>query len=302
MDFFLEFRKKNLSRTQNSPEDFPRTRPDTLSFPFLLTISRPPPGVSQNKKSPSHFCKALPARTPPNSDPTTRNRENIPKNPSTPKAYLFKTLPPDSSRKMFSLGSLKLSRDPARINLLLNQASPIILTSLMSLVIFHGYLLIQQSNGGSDLVSADIPKSLILLNGQNPYSTQPWASPYPPLLLLTVSGVIRLTSLFTSQSSLILISQQIRLLGLFADAAVALIIYLSLRSRTRDALQALIPARLFLALPAISTSPLYFFHSDTFANPILPLATLTLIQHLYFIGTTLLATATILKIHPILAL
>src|SRR5438552_13150650 len=94
---------------------------------------------------------------------------------------------------MFSLGSLKLSRDQARINLLLNQASPIILTSLMSLVIFHGYLLIQQSNGGFDLVSADIPKSLILLNGQNPYSTQPWASPYPPLLLLTVSGIIRLT-------------------------------------------------------------------------------------------------------------
>jgi len=203
---------------------------------------------------------------------------------------------------MFSLGSLKLSRDLARINLLLNQASPIILTSLMSLVIFHGYLLIQQSNGGSDLVSADIPKSLILLNGQNPYSTQPWASPYPPLLLLTVSGIIRLTGLFASQSSLELISQQIRLLGLFADAAVALIIYLSLRSRTSDALQALIPASLFLALPAISTSPLYFFHSDTFAYPILALATLTLIQQRYFIGTTLLATATILKIHPILAL
>ena len=94
MDFFLEFRKKNLSRTQNSPEDFPRTRPDTLSFPFLLTISRPPPGVSQNKKSPSHFCKALPARTPHNSDPTTRNRENLPKTLQPPKAYLFKTLPP----------------------------------------------------------------------------------------------------------------------------------------------------------------------------------------------------------------
>src|SRR5205807_9918633 len=105
MDFFLEFRKKIFPATQNSPEDFSRTRPDILSFLFLLTISRPPPGVSQNKKSPSHFCKALPARTPHDSDPTTRNRENLPKNPSTPKAYLFKTLTPDSSRKMFSLGS-----------------------------------------------------------------------------------------------------------------------------------------------------------------------------------------------------
>src|SRR2546425_12595544 len=108
---------------------------------------------------------------------------------------------------MLSLGRLKFSRDPARINLLLNQASPVVLTSLMSLVIFHGYLLIQQSNGGSALVSADIPKSLLLLNGQNPYSTQPWASPYPPLLLLTVSGIVRLPSLFAAQSSLDLISQ-----------------------------------------------------------------------------------------------
>src|SRR3989454_6059509 len=176
---------------------------------------------------------------------------------------------------MLSLGSLKLIRDPARIQLLVDQASPIILTSLISLVIFHGYLLIQQSNGGTDLVSADIPKSLMLLNGQNPYSTQPWASPYPPLLLLTVSGIIRLTGLFASQSSLNLISQQIRLLGLFADAAVALIIYFAIRARTSDALQALIPASLFLALPAISTSPLYFFHTDTFGYPILPVSTLT---------------------------
>src|SRR3989441_5820547 len=135
---------------------------------------------------------------------------------------------------MLSLGSLKLIRDPARIQLLVDQASPIILTSLISLVIFHGYLLIQQSNGGTDLVSADIPKSLMLLNGQNPYSIQPWASPYPPLLLLTVSGIIRLNSLFASQSSLDLISQQLRLIALCADAAVALIIYLAIRSRTND--------------------------------------------------------------------
>src|SRR6266699_2002260 len=133
---------------------------------------------------------------------------------------------------MLSLGRLKFSRDPARINLLLNQASPVILTSLMSLVIFHGYLLIQQSNGGTDLVSADIPKSLMLLNGQNPYSTQPWASPYPPLLLLTVSGIIQFTSLVAPQSSVDLISQQLRLAGLFADASVALIIYLAIRGRT----------------------------------------------------------------------
>src|SRR6266700_21992 len=133
-------------------------------------------------------------------------------------------------------------------------------------------------------------------------STKPWASPYPPLLLLTVSGIVRFNSLFASQSSLDLISQQIRFIGLFADAAVVLIIYLSLRSRTNDALQALIPASLFLTLPAISTSPLYFFHSDTFGYPILALAALTLAKHRYLTGTILLATATVFKIHPALAL
>jgi hypothetical protein len=203
---------------------------------------------------------------------------------------------------MLSLGRLRLQPINERANLLLTQASPIILTSLISLVIFHGYLLIQESSGGSDLVSADIPKSLLLLNGQNPYSTQPWASPYPPLLLLTVSGIIRFTGLFAAQSSLDLISQQLRIVGLFADAIVALMIYLAIRARTSNALESLIPASLFLALPAISTSPLYFFHSDTFGYPILALATLALVKHRYFTGTTLLATATIFKVHPILAL
>src|SRR5437899_13074405 len=103
---------------------------------------------------------------------------------------------------MLSLGRLRLQPDTERINLFLVQASPVILTRLISLVIFHGYLLIQQSNGGIDLVSADIPKSLMLLNGQNPYSTHPWASPYPPLLLLTVSGIVRLTSPFAPHTSL----------------------------------------------------------------------------------------------------
>jgi len=203
---------------------------------------------------------------------------------------------------MFSLWRLKIRPNSERINLVLSQASPVILTGLISLVIFHGYLLIQESNGGSDLVSADIPKSLMLLNGQNPYSTQPWASPYPPLLLLTVSGIIRFTAIFASQASLDLISQQLRLAGLFADATVALIIYLAIRARTSNPLQALVPASLFLAIPAMSTSPLYFFHSDAFGYPILALSILTLARQRYFIGTTLLATATVFKIHPILAL
>lgn len=203
---------------------------------------------------------------------------------------------------MLSLGQLRLRFDLDRFNLLLNQFSPIILTTLIGLVMFHGLLLIQQSDGGSDLISADIPKSLMLLNGQNPYSTQPWASPYPPLLLLTVAGIIRFSGLFAAQTSLDIISQQLRLAGLIADATIAIIIYLSIRTRISNPLQALVPAVLFLTIPAVSTSTLYFFHSDAFGYPILALSMLALSQKRFFTGTTLLATATIFKIHPILAL
>src|SRR5437879_5637955 len=36
---------------------------DLLSFLFLLTISRPPPGVCENKRTPSHFTRHQTPRT-----------------------------------------------------------------------------------------------------------------------------------------------------------------------------------------------------------------------------------------------
>ena len=203
---------------------------------------------------------------------------------------------------MFILGRLKPFRLPARLDQYLNQLSPLFLATVIIFVLVHGYMLIQLSNGGSDLVDADIPKSLMLLNGQNPYSVQPWASPYPPLLLLIDSAIIRFTSLLTLQSSTDTISQNIRIIGLIADATVAILIYRYLRGKTADPLTPLLSASLFLTLPALSISPLYFFHSDTFGYPILALSLVALAAHRYLIGTSLLATATIFKIHPILAL
>ncbi len=203
---------------------------------------------------------------------------------------------------MFSVGRLRLTRDSSRITHLFNQASPLILASLILFIIIHGLMLIQLSNGGSDLVSADIPKSLMLLQGENPYSVNPWASPYPPLLLLVDSGIIRTASLFNPQSSVDAISQNIRIAGLVADATVAIIIYICLRRKTTHPLTPLISTSLFLTLPALSISPLYFFHSDTFGYPILAASLVALAARRYLIGTSLLATATVFKIHPILAL
>src|SRR6266702_1002604 len=203
---------------------------------------------------------------------------------------------------MFSLGRLGLIRDPARIYHLIDRFSPLVLSNLVLFVIIHGIMLIQLSNGGSDLVSADIPKSLMLLQGQDPYSVNPWASPYPPLLLLVDSGIIRTASLFNPQYSVDIISQNIRIVGLLADATVALLVYNHLRRKTTSPLTPLISAGLFLTLPALSISPLYFFHSDTFGYPVLAASLVALSARRYLIGTSLLATATIFKIHPILAL
>jgi len=203
---------------------------------------------------------------------------------------------------MFSLGLLRLVQSFTRFDPLLDRVSPLVLTSLIIFVIAHGIMLIQLSNGGSDLVSADIPKSLMLLQGQNPYSVNRWASPYPPLLLLVDSGIIQTASLLNPQSSIDAISQNIRTAGLLANATVAILIYRYLRRKTASPLTPLISAGLFLTLPALSISPLYFFHSDTFGYPILAASLVALAARRYLIGTSLLATATIFKIHPILAL
>src|SRR5437867_6548975 len=203
---------------------------------------------------------------------------------------------------MFPLGRLNLIRDPTRIDHLIEQASPLLLSALTVLVITHGVVLIQLSSGGSALVSGDIPKSLILLQGGTPSAVTPGATPCPPLLLLVDSGIIRTAGLFNPQSSIDAISQNIRIAGLLADTSVALLIYLYLRRKTTGPLTPLISASLFLTLPALSISPLYFFHSDTFGYPILAASLVALAARRYLIGTSLLATATIFKIHPILAL
>jgi hypothetical protein len=202
---------------------------------------------------------------------------------------------------MFTPGRLRTVRYPAKFERILNRISPVILACLIVFTIVHGLTLIPLSNGGGDLVSADIPKSLMLLHGQDPYGVQPWASPYPPLLLLVDGGIIRLSTLFTAEPTVSLISQDLRMAGLVADALVALTIYLYLRRHTANPAVPLVSAGLFLALPALTISPLYYFHSDVFGYPILAVSIVALAANRYLIGTSLLAAAAVFKIHPLLA-
>jgi hypothetical protein len=204
---------------------------------------------------------------------------------------------------MLSLGPLRLAWDRAKNSPLLDRASPLILATILLITSIRIYLLIPQTTGGTDLLSSDIPKSIMLLQGQDPYSTAPWSAPYPPLLLLTVAGIIRISSgnLFQNPDAINIIDQNVRIGGIFAGALVSTIIYAALRHRGRTGLESLIPAALFVTLPAISTAPLYWFRSDTFGYPILALSLLLLALGHRYTGTTLLAISAIYKLHPILA-
>jgi len=204
------------------------------------------------------------------------------------------------------LESLKLLwyRSFATLDDLVDKYSPLILGGLLALTTFQKLALILHTDGGGDLLGADIPKSMMLMDGQNPYSSDPWASPYPPFLLAMIGSIIRVTSgsVMLTPATIGLISRNVRVAGLFADAIVAVLVFLALRTSGVYGLSALVPPATFLALPSISLSPYYWFNGDVFGYPILAGSVFALIVGRYFVGSVLLATATIFKIHPILAI
>jgi hypothetical protein len=198
---------------------------------------------------------------------------------------------------------LRWRRSLAALDTLIDRYLPLIMGGLLALTTFQKLKLILATNGGGDLLGADIPKSMMLMAGQNPYTSNPWASPYPPFLLMVLGTMIRTTSGFVTLTpdTIGLISRNVRVMGLVADAVVALLIVFVLRARKVSGLAGLVPASIFLILPSISLSPYYWFNSDVFGYPILAGSVLALVLRRYFVGSVLLATATVFKIHPILA-
>jgi len=190
------------------------------------------------------------------------------------------------------------------MNVLATTYSPLILGGLIALTTFQKLTLIFHTDGGGDLLGADIPKSMILMAGQNPYASNPWASPYPPFLLAVVGGIIRLTAGNTvlAPVTIGMISRDVRMTGLVADVLVALVVFVTLRARRLSGLSSLVPSALFLVLPSISLSPYYWFNTDVLGYPVLAVSVLALVLRRYFLGSVLLATAAIFKVHPILAI
>jgi len=203
---------------------------------------------------------------------------------------------------MLRLGLLPNSTKLQQLNRHINHASLPVLTALALTAALNKTLLLLRTDGGGDLLGADIPKALIVLDGENPYTVQPWAAPYPPFHLLLIAGIIRLTNTFSPAATISTLSTSIRTAAVLADLAIALLIYLTLRHRGTTGLGLLLPPGLFLLLPSISANPYYFFHTDTFGHAILAASLLALATRHYTLGTTLLALSTIFKLHPILAL
>src|SRR2546425_9569543 len=131
------------------------------------------------------------------------------------------------------LASLKprLPRSHAELDSFADKYAPVILCGLLAATTFQKLSLILHTNGGGDLLGADIPKSMMLVAGQNPYSSNPWASPYPPFLLAMVGSIIRITSgsVALTPDTIVLISRNVRMMGLIADAIVALLVLSTLR-------------------------------------------------------------------------
>ena len=199
---------------------------------------------------------------------------------------------------------LRWHKSLAAMNVLATTYSPLILGGLIALTTFQKLTLIFHTDGGGDLLGADIPKSMILMAGQNPYASNPWASPYPPFLLAVVGGIIRLTAGNTvlAPVTIGMISRDVRMTGLVADVLVALVVFVTLRARRLSGLSSLVPSALFLVLPSISLSPYYWFNTDVLGYPVLAVSVLALVLRRYFLGSVLLATAAIFKVHPILAI
>src|SRR5438876_8694025 len=150
------------------------------------------------------------------------------------------------------LASLKprLHRSYAEFDSFVDKYTAVILSGLLAATTFQKLSLILHTDGGGDLLGADIPKSMMLIAGQNPYSSNPWASPYPPFLLALVGSIIRITSgnILLTPATIGLISRNVRMAGLLADAIVALLVFLALRARRVSGLSALVPSALLLTL------------------------------------------------------
>jgi hypothetical protein len=175
---------------------------------------------------------------------------------------------------------------------------------ILGIAAVQKWLLLSSTNGGGEIMSTYIPKTLMLLHGQNPYSTEAWAAPYPPFMFIVLGGIIRVTTWNTTlaQDPISLLARNIRLAGLVADLLVAVLIFLALKAKNKPGLQSLLPPAVFLLLPSLGSTNYYWFHGDVFGYLILAASLLAFVKKHMLIGLSLLSLAVVFKLQPILSL
>lgn len=172
-------------------------------------------------------------------------------------------------------------------------------------VLFSGLLyqlrVTMVTNGGTDIVVADVPKTLVFLRGENPYLRDQWAAPYPPFYFLVLGSLVWASSLgpdVNFQTGF----WTLRLELVAAHVLLAAFAYLVLRATGVEGAARLAVPGLFLFLPAFSHIGEAWFHGDVFGVLLVGGSLLLFGRGRWVLGFVLLGLASSFKVHPFLAL
>ncbi len=158
------------------------------------------------------------------------------------------------------------------------------------------------SNGGGDLLNADMVKLGMLLQGQNPYLGTTYLSPYPSLYLLTLAGIILVPSIILQTQNFTLAVWTLRIALVLGHVLLAGLVYLYLkRSNKPETINLVIPATI-LFLPSFTIVGEIFFHGDIFGVLLLASSLLAYQSKKQATGNFLLALSASFKLQTILCL
>ncbi len=205
---------------------------------------------------------------------------------------------------MFLRDTLRLQLGFWKLSMILDRYSWFVLVALLAGGAVAKYMVIAASDGGGDLLYSDIPKSLMFLQGRDPYLVTQWHSPYPPFLFIVVGGILWVAGggKLPLGNSPALLSLEVRLAGVVADVLVGFLIFLVLRLQRSSGLGLLVPVGLYVLLPPMGLLPYSIFHADVFGRLVMASGLLGLVLGRFFAGTALLTLSVVFKVHPLLAL
>lgn len=157
------------------------------------------------------------------------------------------------------------------------------------------------SSGGYDLLWADAPKIILALNGANPYVSEPWLAPYPPLYYLVSMGVAILAGL-GSNPGFETVVWGLRIGLVVGHVLLAGLVYLGLGLTALGMRERLTLAALFLFLPSFTHIGQFWYHGDIFGLLFLAGAMVLFLGERREWACLSLSLAASFKWHPFLSL